>query len=162
MIPNPWLLLGAVGIWLLTGLGSFLAGDHYSSLSHEKAEAVQAVQGQKLLADAQAKIAAQVQANAELNNQIEADHATAQSVIENASAAYADAVSKRVRTKSTACAVDPGSAKAGNSSGDQVVDTAGIFVSEPTLRSLGLLAQSADETVAAMVACKAWAESVGR
>lgn len=162
MIPSPWVLLGAVGIWLITGIGSFLAGDHYGSLSHEKAEAVQAAQGQKLLADAQAKITAQVQANAELNNQIEADHATAQSVIENASAAYADAVAHRVHTRATACAVDPGSAKAGNSSGGQGVDTAGIFVSEPTLRSLGSIAQSADQTVAAMVACRTFSLAIGK
>lgn len=162
MMPNPYVLLGAGLFYIASLMGVFFYGEHVDSLSYKVAIAKQAEDGQRLLADAQAKIIAQVQANAELNNQIEADHATAQSIIESASDAYADAVARRVQPRSTVCGTSANSAKADHPGNDKNLGGSGIFVSQPTLVALGLLAKSADETVATMQTCKEWALRIGQ
>lgn len=75
-MPNPYLLLGVLVAFIGIAIGAFLYGEHVDSLAWQAKVAAQEVEAANLLTTAtQAADAANLKA-ANLNTQIEADHAT--------------------------------------------------------------------------------------
>lgn len=163
MIPSPWIILGAVLAWLAAAVGGYAYGVHHDALAWKAKVAAQEAAAQVILATAQARVTTAVSANAELNRQLEIEHAGRIADVAAAGDAYNRAVAERVRAEGRRPRCDsPGTSATADPGHGKDVEAAGIIVREPALQNLGALMRQADITVAAMQACQTWAESVGR
>lgn len=164
MLPNPWMILGAIGVSLGLILASFFYGEHTARLGYEAAIAKQEAQAQTILATANARNAALEATQAELNNQIEATHATATAAIADARSEFDRQLAVRLRNtgRGPSCPSPGSPAPADTGGGANPTPDAGIWVPEQALRDLGALAAQADQLKAYAVACQAFATAVGR
>ncbi len=153
-----WLLPTIIAL----GLGVALGVTKYELNSLHLAIAEQQTQAQKLISDKNAAIVLEVQARAALNRQLESDHAQAEKDIAAAHDDYGRALALKLRSPSRISCPAPGGPKAVDPAAGEAVASAGLFLPTATLQALGTLMQSADELVATMKQCKAFADSVGR
>lgn len=164
-LPNPYVILASAGLWAASLIGAAAFWGHHVKQGYELRLAQEQAAGQAALAVVSAKHFAAEQAQEARNNEIEAQHAKDQAVIDDAYVAYADAIGKRVQpyrqcpgnTSRPAEAIHTGGGK-----GDPSTAIVGLFVPQASLNDLGKLAAEADEWVAYGHACHDWAVSVGR
>jgi hypothetical protein len=160
---NPYVILAAVGIWLVSIVGGYFYGTHHEALVYKAAISKQDADASALLAQLTATAAAKDAASAEFARKIDEVTTHETQAINDAHADYDRALAERMRQPpSRPSCVSPGAPKTTDAAHSEAVDAPGIFVREPTLRDLGSLMQEADKLVATMNACHAFAESVGR
>ncbi len=165
LLASPLFRYGLAVVGMLAGAYGY--AHHQGALSEravwEKRVEAQAKEAARLIAAKIAENAALEAKSQALNTQLETDHATAARTIDAAHDAYNRAVAERVRlARSRPSCAAPGSAETTGSAGSSDVAAAGVYVSESSLRDLGTLAAQADELVATMTACRAWAVEHGR
>lgn len=88
MLPMPWVIVGALGFWLLSSVGAFFYGEHVSSLSWEAASARQSADAASLLAKITTANAAKDAAASDFARQLDQGYADAQKQISDSSSAY--------------------------------------------------------------------------
>ena len=164
IIPSPWVLLAAVGIWLGSILGGFWAGHHWAAIGYEAQIAHQEADAQKLLMAAQAKISAQEATTARLNDTLGAQHEADLQEISDTRSDFdrklADGVRNAERRARGSCPVPPSTSPAGQPAPTPTGGDNGSV--STTVESLSQLRDAALKLQASVRECYAWAHAHGQ
>lgn len=162
MLPNPYVLLAAGGLWIASLVGASLWYGHHVAQGYELRLAQESAAGQKLLTQETARRLSAEQKQAEANNAIEETNAKAQRDIEAAHSDFNARVARSVRPYRECPRDSATGGKAIDNGGGADNAVVGLFVPQQAINDLGDLATAADQWAAYGRACHAWALEVGR
>lgn len=160
LLPNPYIILGAVGIWLATILGTTLVVSDYKDAKHAQKDAKQADAANTLYIESLNRNAALEAANSLLARTVDETHAKALSD----AAASRDDFTKRLRLAASRarCANTPSGETPNPGVGPDPTGSSDGQYRGPNIEAGGRLRDYALSLQAYAKACHSWATSVGR
>lgn len=167
LLGNPLIRYAAAGLGMLLALWGAYSWAY--GRGESAADARHAVEMQrfrdatvKLAEDRRTEIAARERANEELNTRLSKEVSDARQETDTAHGLYNDAVRMLVKARSVNPNCTPRGSEATNSSGNQELETRGIFISEGAAVYLGDRAAASQNTESVMAICQKWAFENGR
>lgn len=163
-MPNPYAILGAIGLSLALIIGAFFYGEHIEALSWKAATAKLEASAEHTLREANDKAALKDAAMASLSRNLDEQHAKYMADQESARGDFERELTQRVRDaerrQSGRCqlpspSIDPG--KPQDSAAGSLDGLSGIDVVQ-----LQAIADNANKLAATVRTCVSWANQIGK
>lgn len=165
MIPNPYVLLAAAGIWLASTVGAFFYGEHIQGLSDQAAINEQKIAAANLLATATEHVRQAESRAADLNAKLETDHAASDAKTADADSRLAAALAQYRLRQPARCGTggrNPLSGGQGASIAPDPAPGGDNRLAEPLDVEIVATAGAANKLAAYARECQAFVSSLGK